>query len=98
LKLSIPEIHTYIFDMLVFSGQFTVYMVRERKRFWHSMPSKYLLTASVLDIIVITLISGFGILVTKIPFEYVLLVLFLSFAFMALFDMVKNVVFRHYKI
>ncbi len=98
LKLTLPEIQTYIFDMLVFSGQFTVYMVRERKRFWHSKPSNFLLIASTIDIALITLISGFGILVTKIPFSYVLLVLLITFAFMALFDQIKGIIFNHYGI
>jgi H+-transporting ATPase len=47
--LGISQIHTFIFDMLVFSGQFTVYMVRERKRFFNSMPSRILLFSSIID-------------------------------------------------
>ncbi len=96
LGLSNDQIHTFIFDMLVFSGQFTVYMVRERGRFWNSRPSKWLLSATVADLIFISLISWAGILVTAIPIIDVLLVLALTFVSMAIIDLGKNYVFRHY--
>jgi len=98
LGLNSSEIDTFIFDMLVFSGQFTVYMVRERGRFWNSRPGKWLLIASAADIFFITIISSFGILVTRIPFYDVLIVLGLTFLFMVLIDTVKNYIFRHYGI
>ncbi|MCL4345366.1 MAG: plasma-membrane proton-efflux P-type ATPase [Candidatus Thermoplasmatota archaeon] len=96
--LTHPEIQTYIFAMLVFSGQFTVYMVRERRAFWKSRPSKYLLTASILDIIVITIITSQGILVTPVPLIYIIAVLVISLVWMILLDRFKGVVFKHYHI
>ena len=96
LNLDNNQIHTFIFDMLVFSGQFTIYMVRERGRFWNSRPSRWLLIASIADILFISFISFMGILVTAIPGIDVILVLALTFIFMAVIDLVKNFVFRHY--
>ena len=98
LGLNNNQIHTFIFDMLVFSGQFTVYMVRERGRFWNSRPSKWLLSATVADIIFISLISWLGILVTAIPLRDILLVLALTFLSMAIIDLGKNYIFRHYRL
>jgi len=98
LGLNNNQIHTFIFDMLIFSGQFTVYMVRERGRFWNSRPSKWLLSATVADIIFISLISWLGILVTAIPLRDILLVLALTFLSMAIIDLGKNYIFRHYGI
>ncbi len=98
LGLNNNQIHTFIFDMLVFSGQFTVYMVRERGRFWNSRPSKWLLSATVADLIFISLISWLGILVTAIPLRNILLVLALTFLSMAIIDLGKNYIFRHYGI
>jgi H+-transporting ATPase len=98
LGLNVSQIHTFIFDMLVFSGQFTVYMVRSRRRFWDSRPSRWLLTASAADIVAISLISWLGILVTPIPLMDVLLVLLLTFVAMAFIDLGKNVIFRHFSI
>ena len=79
--------------MLVFSGQFTVYMVRERRSMWSSRPSKFLLTGSIIDIIFVILISTLG-LVTTIPLEDVLLILAVTFIFTAVFDHVKNILFK----
>jgi len=92
--LSINEIHTFIFDMLVFSGQFTVYMVRERRSMWASMPSKFLLTSSIADIIFITLISLLGIFVTPLPLFYILEVLAITFLFTVGIDLIKNISFK----
>jgi H+-transporting ATPase len=89
-------VYTFIFDILVFSGQFTVYMVRERDHFWTSRPGKWLLTSSFFDILIVSLISWRGILVSPIPASFVLLALIITFAWMAALDQVKNVVFRKY--
>ena len=96
LGLSHPEIDTFIFDILVFSGQFTVYMVRERDRFWKSMPGKWLMMASAADIIFVSLISFSGILVTAIPYTMVLFAIGLTFVWMAFMDTFKNIIFRRY--
>ena len=40
LRLPLAQLQTLIFVMLVFSGQGTVYLVRERRHFWRSMPSR----------------------------------------------------------
>ncbi|EQB73928.1 MAG: hypothetical protein AMDU4_FER2C00038G0042 [Ferroplasma sp. Type II] len=97
-RMGMNEIHTFIFDMLVFSGQFTVYMVRERKRFFNSMPSRVLLISSILDIIVISAISYYGILVTAIPLKFILISIGITFIWMVFMDSIKNIVFRHYKL
>ncbi|WP_016730623.1 plasma-membrane proton-efflux P-type ATPase [Saccharolobus islandicus] len=94
LKLNVNEIHTFIFDMLLFSGQFTVYMVRERRSMFSSRPSKFLITSSIIDIIFVILISTLGILVTPIPLEDVLLILIVTFIFTVVFDHVKNISFK----
>ncbi|MUM65519.1 plasma-membrane proton-efflux P-type ATPase [Acidianus infernus] len=94
LRMSIDEIHTFIFDMLVFTGQFTVYMVRERRSMWSSRPSNFLLISSIFDIIFISTISALGILVYPIPLQYVLLILGISFGFTVIFDHIKNISFK----
>ncbi|BDC18054.1 plasma-membrane proton-efflux P-type ATPase [Acidianus sp. HS-5] len=94
LSMSINEIHTFIFDMLVFTGQFTVYMVRERRSMWSSRPSNFLMISSLVDIIFISAISVLGILVSPIPIQYVLLILGVSFGFTVVFDHIKNISFK----
>ncbi|WP_252896860.1 plasma-membrane proton-efflux P-type ATPase [Metallosphaera hakonensis] len=89
LDLTLNEIHTLIFDMLVFTGQFTVYLLRERGHLWNSMPSKPLLVSSIADIIAVTLISSAGILVSPVPIWSVLTVLAIAFIFNLIFDQIK---------
>ncbi|EHP70969.1 hypothetical protein MetMK1DRAFT_00014730 [Metallosphaera yellowstonensis MK1] len=80
--------------MLVFTGQFTVYLVRERRRMWSSLPSLPLLLSSVGAITFTCLISILGILVTPLPPPIVLGVLGLSFGFNIIFDQIKLVTLR----
>lgn len=40
LHLPIRQLQTFIFLMLVFTGQGNLYLVRERDRLWHSLPSR----------------------------------------------------------
>ncbi|MCG3109939.1 Copper-exporting P-type ATPase B [Metallosphaera sp. J1] len=89
LKLDVNEIHTAIFDMLVFTGQFTIYILRTRGRMWSSVPSKPLLISSIADILFVLAISSLGILVTPIPIQVTLAVLFMAFTFNLLFDQIK---------
>jgi H+-transporting ATPase len=54
-------LNTFSFDMLLFGGLFTIFVVRERGNFWKSKPSRPLLIAIVVDIIVSSIISITGI-------------------------------------
>jgi H+-transporting ATPase len=61
LQASIPELNTFVFEMLFFSGILTIFIVRERGHFWNSFPSRTLLLAIILDIILVGTISTIGI-------------------------------------
>ena len=54
-------LNTFSFDMLLFGGLFTIFVVRERANFWKSKPSRPLLIAVVADTIISSLISIIGI-------------------------------------
>jgi len=58
---NIAQLNTFVFDMLLFGGLFTIFVVRERGNFWKSKPSRLLLGAIVVDIVVSSLISIIGI-------------------------------------
>jgi len=76
LQSDTPALHTFAFEMLFYSGAFTIFLARERKHFWNSVPSKTLLTAAILDIIVVGTISTIGIPgLTPIPLTYTLTVI-----------------------
>ncbi|MGA9397403.1 MAG: HAD-IC family P-type ATPase, partial [Anaerolineaceae bacterium] len=98
LHLPLAELQTLIFAMLVFSGQGTIYLVRERDPFWSSRPSRSLIISSLIDITVVTLIVTLGFLVTPIPLVYTLTLLAVIIVYLALVDLVKVQVFRWLKV
>ena len=50
-------LNTFSFDMLLFGGLFTIFVVRERGNFWKSKPSRPLLIAIIADILISSIIS-----------------------------------------
>ncbi len=58
---SIERLQTFVFDFLVFSSLLDVIIVRERKHFWESRPSKFLIISIIVDITVVLVISTQGI-------------------------------------
>ena len=60
LGADLERLHMFIFAYLVFSGLSNVFILRERRHFWHSRPSKPLLTAIVVDVALVSGVSLFG--------------------------------------
>jgi H+-transporting ATPase len=96
--LGLAQTQTLIFLMLVFSGQATVYVVRERDRFWRSRPAPWLLAATTFDVIVVSLLAWRGVLMTALGLPYVALVLAIAVGFMLVMDPVKIAVLRRFRL
>lgn len=92
--LNLPQLQTLAFAMLVFTGQGTVYLVRERKSFWKSRPSGLLILSSVIDIVTVSLMAINGVLMTKIPWSAIAGLLVATAAFLVILDTFKVKVFR----
>lgn len=56
-----PVIRTFSFEILLFSAVTSIFVIRERRRFWSSRPSRLLLTIMSLDILAGAVISTLGI-------------------------------------
>jgi H+-transporting ATPase len=98
LKLPLAQLQTLLFVMLVFSGQGTIYLVRERRHFWNSLPSRYLLLSSGLDILIVTLLAWRGILMAAIPLHLILALGAVILAYLFLLDFIKIKVFEKLQI
>jgi H+-transporting ATPase len=61
LSGSVGKLQTFVFDFLVLLSLFNVLIIRERKHFWESRPSRFLIAAIVADAIIVVLISVLGI-------------------------------------
>jgi H+-transporting ATPase len=96
LHLPIRQLQTLVFLMLVFTGQGNVYLVRERNRFWHSLPSRWLMMSSAADIVVVSLMATSGILMASISWHLVAALFGVILVFLFLIDGLKVRVFRYY--
>jgi len=94
LHLGMAQVQTLVFVMLVLTGQATVYLVRERRRFYKSRPSRWLLTSTGIDLVVVGMLAWQGVLMAAVPLVD-LAVLAISVALAALLlDGVKIAVFH----
>ena len=98
LQLPLANLQTLLFVMLVYSGQGTIYLVRERNHFWHSMPSQWMLIGTSIDILVVGLLATQGILMAPIPFALVVEILGLISGYLILLDFIKVPIFSHLKL
>jgi H+-transporting ATPase len=88
--LPLPATQTFVFLALVFSGLATVYLVRETGAFWKSLPGKFLLWATAGDVVVVSAMAIFGILMAPVPALMVVSLLAATIVMMFLLDTVKK--------
>ncbi len=89
LHLPLAQLQTLIFLMLVFTGQGNVYLVRERRHFWQSRPSRWLLLASAADVAMVSLLASQGLLMAAIPLKLIGALLLVVAAYLLVVDAVK---------
>jgi H+-transporting ATPase len=91
LSYQSSNLHTFVFDILLFSGMFTILIVRERDHFWKSVPSRALSLSIVMDIFFSSISSVLGMPgLPTIPFTNVVIALIYCFIFSLLVnDFVK---------
>jgi H+-transporting ATPase len=94
LRLALPQLQTLVFITLVFTGQGTVYLVRQRQHFWETTPGKWLVLSSAADIVVVSILATRGILMKAIPFQVVLGLLIACCCYLLALDFVKTVLLR----
>lgn len=71
LGLARPELRTLAAVTLVFVGQATFYVVRDRRRLWSSRPSGWIVASSVADVLIISLLATQGFLMSAISLTLV---------------------------
>ena len=94
LHLPLPQLQTLVFVMLVFTGQGNVYLVRERRHFWESWPSRWLVLSSCADIVAVSLLATKGILMAAISPVLIAGLLAIVLVFLTLVDFLKVWIFR----
>ena len=90
LGLARPQLRTLATVTLVFVGQATFYVVRDRRRLWSSRPSNWIFLSSAADVLIITVLATQGVLMTPVPAALVGGVLGASLALTFVLDAVKS--------
>jgi H+-transporting ATPase len=96
LALNIGELRTAAFLSLVFLGQATVYVLRDRRRLWSSPPSKWLVASSLANIAIAVLLALAGWLMAPLPTAVIGELLLATLLFALLLDFLKAFVFAHF--
>ncbi len=94
LGLPLPQLQTLVFVTLVFTGQGMVYLVRERRHFWNSSPSRWMIFSSTVDLSVVGLLAIRGILMAPLPSVVVSSVIVACAGYLIAIDFVKVPILR----
>lgn len=94
LHLPLAQLQTWMFVMLVFTGQANVYLVRERRHFWKSMPSRWMVIGTLADIVIVSIMATRGILMTAIPFSLVAVAMMVILLYLPCVDWFKVYLFK----
>jgi H+-transporting ATPase len=70
--------------------------VRERNRLWHSLPSRWLILSSAVDIVVVSLMATNGILMAPISWSLVASLIVIVLTFLLVIDGLKVHIFHHF--
>jgi H+-transporting ATPase len=89
-------LNTFCFEILLFLALFSIFVVREKKHFWNSAPSKTLLCLIIADMILGMILSTFGLLGFKaIPLRETIAVIAYTAVFSFLVnDAIKFILFK----
>lgn len=93
-RLSFEQLQTVVLLALVFNTQFRMLIVRERKHFWSSRPSAYLLAINIAAIIAFALLGVFGGILPAVNIGVVLSILGIVLFCVPVIDVMKYYLFR----
>jgi len=96
LKSDNESLNTFCFELLLFFALFSIFVVREKKHFWNSAPSKTLLLLLIADMVLGVILSTFGLLGFKaIPLTQTFIIIGYTLIFSFLInDFLKVVLFK----
>ncbi len=97
-KLATPQIQTLAFLTLVFGGQGTVYLVRERGHLWRSRPSRWMLMSSGADLAIVSVLAIRGLLMAPLPPLLVAGLLAVLVLYLGIVDFIKIRIFRSFAV
>jgi H+-transporting ATPase len=94
--LQLAQLQTFIVLMLIFTSQFRVYIVRERKYFWSSFPGRELALTTIAALVVFSLLGVYGLIIPALAPYQVLFILGYSALFTLAIDFPKYEAFKKF--
>jgi len=94
LRLDFGHMQTFVLLTLIFTSQFRVLIVRERRCFWDSMPGTLLLVSTGSTMAIFFLMGAFGFIIPALGARETALALAYSLVFTAVLDCPKRLFFR----
>jgi H+-transporting ATPase len=98
LGLGIDALRTVAFLAIVFGNQATTYTNRERQHLGSSLPSRWLVGSSVIDVLIASSLAAGGMAMTSLSISWVGATLLAAAVFAVVFDFVKVPVFNRLRI
>ncbi|HUI12246.1 MAG TPA: plasma-membrane proton-efflux P-type ATPase [Xanthobacteraceae bacterium] len=90
LGLGSAALQTFAFVTLVFGAQGLIYVLRERRHLWSSMPSRWVFVSSAVDIGIAVLLALTGTLMAPLQWPLLLAVFAGAAAFAVILDQIKQ--------
>ncbi|MEN6621828.1 MAG: plasma-membrane proton-efflux P-type ATPase [Smithella sp.] len=94
--LPTSQLQSLVLLSLVFTSLFKIFIIRERRHFWSSLPGKALLAAGISTLAVFFLLGVFGLIISPVPLYQVTVIFLYSAIFVFLLDIPKFYIFRKY--
>jgi H+-transporting ATPase len=98
LGLGAGELQTLAFVTLVFGAQALLYVVRERRHLWSSMPGNWVLASSAVDIAIVSTLAISGVLMEPLPWRVLAAVFAAAAGFALILDQIKLPVKAAFKV
>jgi H+-transporting ATPase len=95
-RLNSQELQTFTMLLLVFTSQFRVFIVRERRYFWSSWPGKALVLSTAVTIVAFILLGIHGIFIPHLKLYQVLFIMGFSAIFTFGIDLPKYYIFKKF--
>ncbi|MGC9271394.1 MAG: HAD-IC family P-type ATPase, partial [Acidiphilium sp.] len=94
LHLPLASLRTLTFLALVFGSQTSIYAIRERGHFWHSVPSAWVMGSTIAAIAIVSVLALTGLAMASLPVLTVIAVLVAAIIFALVVEVAKIPVFR----
>jgi H+-transporting ATPase len=96
--LSPMTLQTFAFVTLLFGSQGLIYVLRERRHIWSSMPSQLVFASSAVDMGIVAMLALSGTLMEPLPWQLLLAISLATAAFALILDQIKRLVTAAFRI